>query len=112
MSARDGSSLLAHASVIGSQEPPYLQSLRRGIPDGARILQMMEQMILTLHVNFSSFRSKFQDSSDHLPVEECCLAYQLWLCIDVVARGAVRVITASLVSLLCTWETSFISAFA
>jgi hypothetical protein len=37
------------------------------ISDGARILQVMDQVILTLHVNFSPFRSKFHDSSDHLP---------------------------------------------
>jgi len=48
MSARGVSSLLAHASGLGSREPPHRQSLRRGIPDGALIRQMIEQVILTL----------------------------------------------------------------
>ncbi len=57
-----------HHHRRGCHESNRIDTLGGGsISDGARILQVMDQVILTLHVNFSPFRSKFHNSSDHLP---------------------------------------------
>src|SRR3989442_14577639 len=53
-------------SCIRSREEPNLHPLRRSIPDGARILQVMTVVIPSLRVNFLSFGSNLYDSSVHL----------------------------------------------